>query len=74
MYGLLVDVSDISNTEQMVGFIQYFDSEEAETLCKFLFAANVLEESDSANAETLEKVIEKKLKNNEIPISDMRGL
>ena len=59
-YGLLVDdTSDISNFEQMIAFIQYFD-EGVKT--KFLFASNALEDSDSANSEALYKVIKRELK------------
>jgi len=71
-YGLLVDdMSDISNFEQMIAFIQYFD-EGVKT--KFLFASNVLEDSDSANSEALYKVIKRELTSRGIDLNKLVGI
>jgi hypothetical protein len=57
-FGLLVDdAADISNTEQMLSFIQYFDHDERQVAVSFLSVSNVFEESNSANAETLYGVL-----------------
>lgn len=56
---LLDDSSDVSTMEQMICYVQYWDG-----LCcqvKFLFIANVLENAESANAETLYKLVKQKL-------------
>lgn len=63
-YGLLVDgVADISNEEQMLTFVQYFDMDMGRLECKFLFTANVLKKSASADAATLHGVSKLELKN-----------
>lgn len=74
-YGLLIDdVADISNTEQMVTFIQHFDSSTGQTECKFLSIANVLAKSDSANAKTLHSVTKDQLQQKSLPINNLKGL
>lgn len=61
-YGILTDeVTDIATLEVMVTFIQYV-SKGAEVHTDFLFADNLLAESDSANAETIVSVLKKNLK------------
>lgn len=57
-YGLMIDdLSDVSSLEQMIVYIQYFDQEHGSVQTDFLFIANLLEKSDSANSETLFKVL-----------------
>lgn len=74
-YGLLVDdMADISNEEQMLAFVQYFDVDLGRLECKFLFTANVLEESASADATTLHGVITNQLQALQIPLKNLRGL
>ena len=74
-YGLLVDdMVDVSNEEQMLAFVQYFDVDQGKLECKFLFMANVLEESASADATTLHGVITKQLQVLNIPLKNLRGL
>ena len=52
-FGPLVDeVTDILVMEQLIGFAQYV-SDYGETMVKFLFVDNVLEDSSSANAQTI---------------------
>ena len=74
-YGLLVDdMADVSNEEQMLAFVQYFDVDLARLECKFSFTANVLEESASADATTLHGVITEQLQALKIPLKNLRGL
>lgn len=57
-YGLLVDdMADVSSEEQMLAFVQFFDVDQGKLECKFLFTANVLDESVRADATTLHGVI-----------------
>ncbi|CAC5381651.1 unnamed protein product [Mytilus coruscus] len=61
-YSLLVDeVTDISVQCQMVTFLQYTDSS-AKPVVKFLSVSNVLENSITANSETLHKVLKEAIK------------
>lgn len=74
-YGLLVDdMTDVSNEEQMLAFVQYFDVELGRLECKFLFTANALEESASADAITLHGIITNQLQALNIPLKNLRGL
>ena len=60
--GLLCDdVTDIAIMEQFITFIQFVDPETASLETKFLSVENVLEKSNSADAETLFKVFCSKL-------------
>ena len=60
--GLLCDdVTDIAVMEQFITFIQFVDPETASLETKFLFIENSLEKSNSADAETLFKVLYSKL-------------
>lgn len=55
-YGLMIDeVTDIAVVEQLVMFVQYWDSESKGTETKFLGVRNLLESSDSADAATITK-------------------
>ena len=58
-FGPLVDeVTDILVMEQLIGFAQYV-SDYGETMVKFLFVDNVLEDSSSANAQTITNNLDK---------------
>jgi hypothetical protein len=60
-FGLMIDeVTDISLIEQLVCFIQYVDRAGCPTI-QFLFTADILKESDSADTATNVKVIQEKL-------------
>lgn len=75
VYGLLVDdVADISNEEQMLAFVHYFDVELGTLQCKFLLPANVLEKVSSADAATLHGIITDHLDILKIPLKNLRGL
>ena len=67
-------MSDISNEEQMLAFVQYFDVDNGRLGCKFLFSANVQEKSPSADATTLHGVITDQLEAMKIPLKNLRGL
>ena len=72
-FGLLVDeVTDISVMEQLIGFAQYVDDGEA--MVKFLFVDNVLEDSSSANAETITECISNSLDKCELDVQKMMSL
>lgn len=54
-FGLLVDkVMDIADKEQLIGFVQYV-GDGGHPLVRFFFIDDVLEQSSSANAETIAK-------------------
>ncbi|CAG2242722.1 unnamed protein product [Mytilus edulis] len=73
-FGLMIDeVTDISLIEQLVCFIQYVDRAGCPTI-HFLFTADLLKESDSADAATIVKVIKEKLLYLGIDISKLRSL
>ncbi|VDI66017.1 Hypothetical predicted protein [Mytilus galloprovincialis] len=73
-FGLMIDeVTDISLIEQLVCFIQYVDRAGCPTI-HFHFTADLLKESDSADAATIVKVIKEKLLNLGIDISKLRSL
>ena len=46
-------MSDVATMEQMVCYVQYFDSDLNEVKTDFLFICNILENADSANSKTL---------------------
>ena len=53
-YGILLDeVTYISVQEMLLAFIQYFNQESGMTEVKFLFVQNLLEESESADSQTI---------------------
>lgn len=53
-YGFMIDeVTDIAVLEQLVMFVQFWDSEFKGTETKFLGVQNLLESSDSADAATI---------------------
>ena len=75
VYGLLVDdVPDITNEEQMLPLVQYFDKELGRLECKFLFTANVLEKASSTDAATLYGIITDHLNILKIPLKNLRAL
>ena len=74
-YGLLIDdVADISNVEQMVIFIQYFDYRNGEVSCKFLSSRNILEKADCANAKALLQGVKEELSRRQLPLCNLKGL
>ena len=73
-FGLLVDdVMDISVMQQLTGFAQYV-SDDGAAMVKFLFVNNVLEDSSSANAETITKCISNNLAKCELDTLKMMSL
>jgi hypothetical protein len=59
--------------EQLVCFIQYVDRAGCPTI-QFLFTADLLKESDSADAATIVKVIQEKLEDLGIDIRKLRSI
>jgi hypothetical protein len=73
-FGLMIDeVTDISLIEQLVCVIQYVDRAGCPTI-QFLFTADLLKESDSADAATIVKVIQEKLEDLGIDIRKLRSI
>lgn len=73
-FGLMIDeVTDISLTEQLVCFIQYVDKSGCPKI-QFLFTADLLKDSDSADAATIVKVVKDKLDQFGIDISKLRSI
>jgi hypothetical protein len=69
-FGILSDeVTDISNIQQLVTFIKYFDAEMCMPQTKYINTSDLLEESTSTSASaqaifsSLKNLIEKNLKN-----------
>ena len=61
-YGILLDeVTDISVQEMLLAFVQYFSQESGMTEVKFLFVKNLLEESESADSQTIFHTVTSKL-------------
>lgn len=57
-FGLLTDeVSDISVTEHLISFIQFFDEESGRVQTSFLSCQNILENFSSANAEAISDLL-----------------
>lgn len=74
-YGLMIDdLSDVSSLEQMIVYIQYFDQDHGSVQTDFLFIANLLEKSDSANSETLFKVLCENFEAMNLDIMKITGL
>ena len=73
-FGLLVnEVMDIADKEQLIGFVQYV-GDGGHPLVRFFFIDDVLEQSSSANAETIAKCIQDNLSNCELEILKMMSL
>ncbi|VDH96877.1 Hypothetical predicted protein [Mytilus galloprovincialis] len=74
-YGLLIDdMSDVATIEQMICYVQYVDPDSNEVNTDFLFICNLLENSDSANSQTLFAVLCMKLKDLQMDVKKISGL
>ena len=74
-YGLLIDeVTDIAVTEQLITFVQFWNSTSGSTEIKFLSPNGLLAESDSANAETIKTSLVAELNQCDLPIGKLNGL
>lgn len=74
-YGLLIDeVTDIAVTEQLITFVQFWNSTSGGTEIKFLSANDLLVESDSANAETITSTLVKELNQCDLSVGKLNGL
>ena len=73
-YGLLVDeVSDVSVTEHLISFIQYYDHQTRQVETLFLSCQNILEEYESANATALTELILKSMEENGLQVAKLTG-
>ena len=68
--GLLIDVMDIAQREQLVSFIRYVDQDTYEVKTDFLAVNDILESSTSANAETIKSVVVKQLSDCDLDINN----
>lgn len=74
-YGLLVDdMTDNASLEQMLAFIQYYDSVKEEADVAYLGLKDVLKDHDSANATALFNVLTELIKENDLDIEKLKGL
>jgi len=65
---------DISVLEQLISFIQFSDPDTGAPKVHFLSIQNVLENSTSANAETILKLIKEELSKNDLDINKLSSL
>lgn len=73
-YGILTDeVSDISVTENLVTFVQYFSRESGKIETEFLACNNLLADHDSPNAEAITSVIVQQLEGNGLSLEKLTG-
>ena len=74
IYGILTDeVTDISLTQQLVIFIQYYDSQSCTTTTSFLAMSNTLKGNNSADAPQIKKVLLKQLQSVGLEVQTMRS-
>ena len=65
-FGVLTDeVADISVTENLMTFIQFYDSDTKQVVTSFLSCQNVLSEFERANAEAIATLLLKELEEND---------
>ncbi|XP_068742052.1 uncharacterized protein [Montipora capricornis] len=74
VYGILTDeVTDISLTQQLVTFIQYYDSQSCTTTTSFLAISNTLKGNNSADAPQIKKVLLEQLQSVGLEVQTMRS-
>ena len=74
IYGILTDeVTDISLTQQLVTFIQYYDSQSCTTTTSFLAISNTLKGNNSADAPQIKKVLLEQLQSVGLEVQTMRS-
>ena len=74
VYGILTDeVTDISLTQQLVTFIQYYDSQSCTTTTSFLAISNTLKGKNSADAPQIKKVLLEQLQSVGLEVQTMRS-
>ncbi|VDI55299.1 Hypothetical predicted protein [Mytilus galloprovincialis] len=73
-FGILTDeVCDISVTENLMTFIQYYNSTSESVCTQFLSCQNILSEFSSANADAITKLILSELKDDDLDVSKFAG-
>jgi hypothetical protein len=74
-FSMLCDeVSDVSNKEQLVSFVQFVDCDSGKAEIDFLAVDDVLEDFNSANAEAIKSMIKKQMSNSKLDIHSLSGL
>ena len=74
VYGILTDeVTDISLTQQLVTFIQYYDSQSCTTTTSFLAISNTLKGNNLADAPQIKKVLLEQLQSIGLEVQTMRS-
>ncbi|XP_068690647.1 zinc finger protein 862-like isoform X2 [Montipora foliosa] len=74
LYGILTDeVTDISLTQQLVTFIQYYDSQSCTTTTSFLAISNTLKGNNLADAPQIKKVLLEQLQSVGLEVQTMRS-
>ena len=74
VYGILTDeVTDISLTQQLVTFIQYYDSQSCTTTTSFLAISNTLKGNNVADAPQIKKVLLEQLQSVGLEVQTMRS-
>jgi hypothetical protein len=68
------EVSDVSNKEQLVSFVQFVDRDSGKAEIDFLAVDDVLEDFNSANAEAIKNMIKKQMRNSKLDIHSLSGL
>ena len=74
VYGILTDeVTDISLMQQLVTFIQYYDSQSCTTTTSFLAISNTLKGNNSADTPQIKKVLLEQLQSVGLEVQTMRS-
>ncbi|XP_070550078.1 uncharacterized protein [Ptychodera flava] len=74
-FGLMTDeVTDISVSQQLVTFIQYFDKSKGCMQTKFLSSQDILVEYNSANANAIYSLLKKEIESNDLSVKSCKGL
>ncbi|XP_028416122.1 uncharacterized protein LOC114539706 [Dendronephthya gigantea] len=76
VFGLLTDdVTDVSNIQKLVSFIQFFDEDIDDCVTKFIEATDLLESSpnSSPDAEAIFSCLVKLLKKHGLDINELKG-
>lgn len=73
-FGILTDeASDISVTEQLITFVQYFDQESGNVHTSYLSCQDILEKASSANAQTISNLLVDTVQSSGLDIKKMTG-
>lgn len=73
-FGLLTDVCDITNKEQLVTFIKYVDDDTSKVSTQFIAIDYLLKDSNSANSTTAKNTVMKQLNKCGLHVKKLSGL